>query len=77
MKQYIFNALIAIDQFANTLLGGDPDMTLSGRMGRAVAEGRCKLCGLICWLLGLIDKDHCAVAAQHEADEGADETVKL
>lgn len=77
MKQYIFNALIGLDQFANALLGGDPDMTLSGRMGRAVAEGRCKLCGLICWLLGLIDKDHCALANKHEADEGADETVKL
>jgi hypothetical protein len=77
MKRYLYNALIALDQFVNALTGGDPDMTLSGRMGRAVAEGRCKLCGLICWLLGLIDKDHCALAAKNEADEGADETVRL
>jgi hypothetical protein len=77
MNRYVYNILIGLDQLVNAVTGGDPDMTLSGRMGRAVSEGRCKLCGLICWLLGLIDKDHCAVAAKHEADEGADETVAL
>jgi hypothetical protein len=77
MKRYIVNALIGFDQFINALLGGDPDMTLSGRMGRAVEQGRCSLCRPVCWVLGKLDKDHCAVAAKHEADEGADETVRL
>jgi hypothetical protein len=70
MKRYIVNALIGLDQFINALLGGDPDMTLSGRMGRAVAQGRCKLCGPVCWFLGKLDKDHCARANRNEADEG-------
>lgn len=33
-KKYIRNILISIDQFANTVLGGDPDMTISSRLGR-------------------------------------------
>ena len=76
MKRYIVNALIALDQFINALIGGDPDMTLSGRMGRAVAQGRCKLCGPVCWVLGKLDKDHCARANRNEADEGADQVAK-
>jgi hypothetical protein len=70
LKRYIVNALIGLDQFINTLFGGDPDMTLSGRMGRAVAAGRCKFCKVVCWFLGKIDKDHCARADKNEADEG-------
>lgn len=77
MKQYIFNVLVGLDQFVNALTGGDPGMTLSGRMGRAVAEGRCKFCGVICWLLGKIQPNHCALADKHEADEGSDEVVHL
>lgn len=76
MKRYIFNALIGLDQFINTLIGGDPDMTLSGRMGRAIAENRCKACRVICWFLDRIDKDHCARANKNEADEGADQVAK-
>jgi hypothetical protein len=77
MKRYIVNALIGFDQFINALLGGDPDMTLSGRMGRAVAQGRCSLCRPVCWVLGKLDKDHCARANRNEADEGADQVAKV
>lgn len=77
IKQYIVNNLVAFDQAWNTLLGGDPDMTLSGRMGRAVNEGRCKLCGVVCWMLDKIDTNHCAKAAKREADEGRFETWRL
>lgn len=77
MKQYIYNVLVGLDQFVNALTGGDPDMTLSGRMGRAVAEGRCVLCKVICWGLGKIQPNHCALADKHEAAAGADEVIKL
>lgn len=70
MKRYLFNVLVGLDQLVNAVTGGDPDMTLSGRMGRAVEEGRCKACGLVCWLLDKIDTDHCARANKNEADEG-------
>lgn len=76
-KRYLFNALVGLDQFINTLIGGDPDMTLSGRMGRAVAQGRCKVCRVVCWLLDRIDKDHCARANKNEADEGSDQVAKV
>lgn len=76
MRQYFINALIALDQLINTLFGGDPDMTLSGRMGRAVAQGRCRLCKVVCWFLDKIDTDHCARANANEADEGRDEVLK-
>ena len=77
MKRYFWNLLVALDQFVNTLAGGDPDMTLSGRMGRAIAERRCMGCKVICWALDLIDLGHCERVRKNEADEGADEVVKL
>jgi len=77
MKRYLWNALVAFDQFINALTGGDPDMTLSGRMGRAVAEGRCMACRGVCWVLDKFDPDHCARVSQAESDEGTDEVVKL
>jgi hypothetical protein len=38
MKKYIWNILVAIDQFINTVLGGDPDETMSSRMGKQLAK---------------------------------------
>jgi hypothetical protein len=33
---YLFNLLIAVDQFFNALLGGNPDETISSRVGKKV-----------------------------------------
>jgi hypothetical protein len=76
VKRYIWNILTALDQLLNAALAGDPDMTISGRAGRAIADGRCRLCRPFCWVLHKLDKDHCARAARFEADEGKDETLK-
>jgi hypothetical protein len=75
MRRYVWNVLISIDQLANTLLGGDPDETLSSRMGKAIAAGRCKLCRPVCWLLHLLDKNHCHNSI--DPQEGADEVIKF
>ena len=77
MKRYFWNLLVAVDRLINALTGGDPEMTLSGRMGRAVAEGRCKACGVVCWVLDKFDTNHCARVSENEAAEGDDEVVKL
>jgi len=69
MKAYLWNLLIAADQFANTLTGGVPDMTLSGRWGRLIMENRCSLCKVICKVLDWVDAGHCKEAAESEADE--------
>lgn len=36
---YLFNLLVALDQFINTLIGGMPDETLSARAYRADVHG--------------------------------------
>ena len=61
LPAYILNILISLDQLANTLLGGDPDHTISGRMGRAIVEGRCRFCRPICKFLNVVfrQKNHC------------------
>lgn len=73
MKRYFWNILISIDQFFNTLLGGDPDETLSSRMGKRVND--CKICYLLCKLLNIFEKDHCEKSI--ERDEGKREIFRL
>ena len=66
LKRYGWNVLIAIDQLGNTLLGGDPDETISSRMGKR----RCRVCRLLCRLLHRVDPEHCNKSI--EPDEGKD-----
>lgn len=68
VKQYIWNLLISVDQLINTILGGDPDETMSSRMGKHLAKHDCPFCNLMCGLLNLINKDHCVKSI--ERDEG-------
>lgn len=63
---YLWNLLIAVDQLLNTMAFGDPDETLSSRLGKA--SGRCALCRAICRLLNRIDARHCEKSI--ELDEG-------
>jgi len=65
---YFWNFLVAIDQLVNAMLGGDPDETLSSRMGKNIKAGRCKLCKVICYFLNKVDPDHCLKSI--EPDEG-------
>lgn len=37
---YIIRLLIALDQLGNTLLGGRPDHTISGRVGHRALQGK-------------------------------------
>ncbi|MDE2470469.1 MAG: hypothetical protein KGL35_17420 [Bradyrhizobium sp.] len=62
MSRYLLNLLVALDRLLNTIGLGDPRMTLSARMGRDIAQGKCWLCRPVCWVLGLIQRDHCAQA---------------
>lgn len=58
-RRWLLNQLIAIDQWANAFLGGDPDETISSRAARARNRGRRWGCAL-CRLLDALDRDHCA-----------------
>jgi hypothetical protein len=67
MKRYIWNILISIDQLFNTVLAGDPDETISSRMGKRARKGD-KLGKVICRILNIFDKGHCEKSI--EEDEG-------
>ena len=70
IMQYFFNILIMIDQSLNTIIGGDPDETLSSRFGKCNKWA----CRFICRLLDKIDYRHCKKSI--EKDEGASEVWK-
>jgi hypothetical protein len=59
VKQYAYNVGIAGDRLANALIGGDPEWTISARMGKAVRNGDCRLCYGICKVLAWFDHRHC------------------
>lgn len=67
IKRYIWNVLISLDQLLNTLFAGDPDETISSRMGKRARKGdRLGIC--VCKVLNFFDKDHCEKSI--ETDEG-------
>lgn len=76
IKRYLWNLLIAVDQLINTLAGGDPDETISSRIGKIVALQNGKRTGLyyFCKMLSLIDHRHCEKSIEH--DEGSDQVAK-
>lgn len=73
IQQYAFNIALGFDQWVNTLLLGDPDDTLSGRCGRALASGKPKW--FVPYLAGFVDylflklfnqKNHCLDSIEPE-----------
>lgn len=58
VRQYIMNWLILLDLAANTLLGGDPQETLSSRLGKAANHNN-SVAYYICRCLSWFDKAHC------------------
>lgn len=72
IKRYIFNILISIDQLANAILGGDPDETISSRLGKRL--NTCAFCRFICNILHKIDYRHCQDAI--EENEGSNAVIK-
>ena len=65
-KAYFWNLWVALDQLFNTILAGDPDETLSSRMGKNIKNGKCVLCKWVCKLLDKIDPDHCFKSIEHD-----------
>lgn len=76
LKKYLYNILISIDQLGNTILGGDPDMTISARLGRNYRGT---------WMSKVVDwmfawqghKSHTENADFYEQDEGKDAVIAL
>lgn len=65
-RWYVWNILIAIDQLANALIGGDHDETISSRAHKGKSRYICW--AILCWFLEKIDPNHCQRVV--ECDEG-------
>ena len=70
-KKYIWNLLIAFDQFVNTVFGGDPDETISSRVGKHKDTSR--LARFLAGFLDLFEWNHAEKSI--EKDEGKDEIL--
>lgn len=77
LVQLFFNLGLGVDQLANVLLLGDPDESLSGRLGRAELSGKPKwwvrpLARANDWLWYTLrgEENHCANAVEHEECPG-------
>jgi len=74
--RWIVNILIGIDQLGNAVFGGDPDETISSRLGKLKVRysgsipWRRPLSKIIDWGLDKIDPNHSIDAI--EEDEGND-----
>ena len=74
IKKYIINVLISIDQLGSAMLGGDPDETISSRLGKLKRRNsgripwRRPLSKIVDAILDKIDPDHSLDAI--EEDEG-------
>ncbi|EFL52995.1 conserved hypothetical protein [Solidesulfovibrio fructosivorans JJ]] len=68
MKRYLWNVLLGLDQFLSALTGGDPDETVSSRVGKASAAGSRLGRALEICLDGVFGAGHCRRSI--EEDEG-------
>ena len=81
MFKWMLNILISLDQFGNTITGGDPDETISSRLGKlkrrhgGVIPWYRPLSKIVDWGLDKIDPNHSTDAI--EEDEGGDALVDV
>jgi hypothetical protein len=73
-RRWIGNILVALDldQLANALLGGDPDETISSRVGKRVHDQPWAY--WLCRLFHLFDRNHCDKSI--ERDRGDREVIR-
>lgn len=77
--KWLINVLIGWDQLLNALFGGDPDETISSRIGKlklkygGTIPWRRPLAKVIDWGLERIDRNHTIDAI--EPDEGKDAVI--
>lgn len=80
MRQYIWNLFISVDQLVNTIFGGDPDETISSRIGKWNRDGRTErglrniVYRFVNGIVEVFEKDHFKKSI--EEDRGSNEVLK-
>lgn len=74
LKRYFWNVLLGLDQFLSVLTGGDPDETVSSRVGKAAAAGSLFGLALERCLDAVFGAGHCRSSI--EADEGEEKVLR-
>lgn len=80
MKKYSYNLLLSLDQFINALLGGDPDETISSRLGKWAKAGKNSsglkkpIYDIANFIVEMFEKDHFNKSI--EEDEGKDQSME-
>jgi hypothetical protein len=74
--QWGFNFWVSVDQAANALTFGDPDETISSRLGKWTKEedvgwSRQALGHTICFFLDIVDENHCENSIEPEEGKNA------
>jgi len=77
VKRWLLGLSMALNQLANALLGGNPDMSVSARAAYAREHGN-KVGASVCHVLDWLDPhdgdgprgDHCDVAIAHDLESG-------
>jgi hypothetical protein len=69
MKIYFWNLLISIDQLVNTIFAGNPDETISSRVGKKIkSKTASKFDKLLCKFLDLFEKNHCIKSIEDDEE---------
>lgn len=50
-REEFLNTAIGFDQTGNAMFSGNPDETVSSRMGRKIRDKKCKMCKVFCRFL--------------------------
>ena len=73
IKRYLLNLLYVTDLVANTILLGDPDETISSRVGKKAARNDCRVCKWLCYWLDKVDPRHCSKSIKTHEGRGSDD----
>ena len=63
VRQIVLNTLLMMDHTLNTMLLGDPNETVSQRLGRAENAGN-RIAWALCRALNIINTNHCQWSLQ-------------
>lgn len=63
---YLKNLLISVDQLLNAVFAGNPDETISSRLGKRVST--CRFCNWFCKMLDKVDYRHCQESIEYDSD---------